>query len=115
MHNTLFSTLCNKNTNNLHALYIVQHGQRVTGMAWGPNSNRLVTCGAVSTQRRQFFIVNVNKISQSRQVKCTPQDSSNELIIWKMNPLIVPVTSFMRNEQWIFNENFSVFGQSENL
>ena len=68
MHNTLFSTLCNKNTNILHALYIVQHGQRVTGMAWGPNSNRLVTCGAVSTQWRRFFIVNV---------KCTPQYSIN--------------------------------------
>ena len=23
----------------------------------------------------------------------TPQDSSNELIIWKMNPLVVPETS----------------------
>ena len=45
-----FLELPNKNTNILHALYIVQHGQRVTGMAWGPNSNRLVTCGAVSTQ-----------------------------------------------------------------
>ena len=30
---------------------------------------------------------------QSKQVKHTPQDSSNELIIWKMNPLVVPVTS----------------------
>ena len=30
---------------------------------------------------------------QSRQVKHTPQDSINELIIWKMNPLVVPVTS----------------------
>ena len=26
------------------------------------------------------------------QVNCTPQDSNNELIIWKMNPLVVPVT-----------------------
>jgi len=25
---------------------LTEHGQRVTGMAWGPNSNRLVTCGA---------------------------------------------------------------------
>ena len=38
-----------------------------------------------------------------------------------MNPLVVPVTivsnkhSGMRNEQWIFNEDFSVFGQIENL
>ena len=30
---------------------------------------------------------------QSKQVKRTPQDSINELIIWKMNPLVVPVTS----------------------
>ena len=29
---------------------------------------------------------------QSNQVKRTPQDSVNELIIWKMNPLVVPVT-----------------------
>ena len=30
---------------------------------------------------------------QSRQVKHTPQDSINELIIWKMNPVVVSVTS----------------------
>ena len=30
---------------------------------------------------------------QSRQVKRTPQDSINELIIWKMNPLVISVTS----------------------
>ena len=30
---------------------------------------------------------------QSRQVKRSPQDSINELIIWKMNPVVVPVTS----------------------
>ena len=29
---------------------------------------------------------------QSRQVKRTPQDSINELIIWKVNPVVVPVT-----------------------
>ena len=29
---------------------------------------------------------------QSRQVKRTPQDSISELNIWKMNPLIIPVT-----------------------
>ena len=29
---------------------------------------------------------------QSNQVKRTPQDSISELIIWKMNPLVVPVT-----------------------
>ena len=29
---------------------------------------------------------------QSNQVKRTPQDYINELIIWKMNPLVVPVT-----------------------
>ena len=27
------------------------------------------------------------------QNKPTPQDSINEFIVWKMNPLIVPVTS----------------------
>ena len=30
---------------------------------------------------------------QSREVKGTPQDSINELIIWKMNPSVAPVTS----------------------
>lgn len=25
-----------------------EHGQRVTGIDWAPNSNRIVTCGAVS-------------------------------------------------------------------
>ena len=32
------------------------------------------------------------KILQSNQVKRTLQDSISELIIWKMNPLVVPVT-----------------------
>ena len=57
---------------------------------------------------------------QSKQVKRTPQDSINELIIWKMNPLVVPVSFVkfkahfcLRNEQWISNENFSVLGQIE--
>ena len=35
----------------------------------------------------------INTHLQSKQVKRTPQDSINELIIWKMNPLVVPVTS----------------------
>jgi len=26
-----------------------EHGQRVTGIDWATNSNRIVTCGAVST------------------------------------------------------------------
>ena len=30
---------------------------------------------------------------QSKQVKRTPQDSINELIIWKMNALVIPVTN----------------------
>ena len=30
---------------------------------------------------------------QSRQLKRTPQDCINELIIWKMNPLVVATTS----------------------
>ena len=29
---------------------------------------------------------------QSKQVKGTPQDSINELIVWKMNPLVIPIT-----------------------
>ena len=32
------------------------------------------------------------KVLQSNQVKRTPQDSISELIIWKINPLVVPVT-----------------------
>ena len=40
-----------------------------------------------------------------------------------MNPLVVPATCVkfesallnMRNEQWIFFENFAVFGQIQNL
>ena len=36
---------------------------------------------------------------QSNQVKRTPQDSINELIIWKMNPLVVPVA-------WISSDYF---------
>ena len=48
-------------------------------------------------------------------------DSSNELAFEIVNPFIVPVTSVkfksasLHAEQWIFNENFSVFGQIENL
>ena len=34
-----------------------------------------------------------SKILQAKQVKCTPQDSINELIIWKINLLVVPVTN----------------------
>ena len=30
---------------------------------------------------------------QSNQVKRTPQDAISELIIWKMKPLVIPVTS----------------------
>ena len=37
-------------------------------------------------------IVVINTILQSKQVKHTPQDSISELIIWKMNPLVVPIT-----------------------
>ena len=47
-----------------------------------------------------------------------PKDSINVLIIWKMNLLVVPEAidkSCMHNEQWISYENFSVFGQIENL
>ena len=42
---------------------------------------------------------------QSKQVKRTPQDSINEMIIWKMNPLVVPVTSvkFKSKLQWAVN------------
>ena len=34
----------------------------------------------------------ITELLQSNQVKRTPQDSISELIIWKMNPLVVPVT-----------------------
>ena len=72
---------------------------------------------------RQFeraidLLVHLLLLLQSKQVKRIPQDSIHELIIWKMNPLVVPVTGVkfcMRNEQWIFYENFSVFSQTENL
>ena len=72
---------------------------------------------------------------QSRQLKRTPQDCINELIIWKMNPLVTngfifqdwlwqqlllpqPVLnsnlpSCMHNEWWFFYDNSSVFGQIE--
>ena len=32
------------------------------------------------------------KVLQSNQVKRTPQDSISELIIWKINPLVIPVS-----------------------
>ena len=59
----------------------------------------------------------------SKQVKHTPKDSINKLIIWKMNPLVIPVTSvkfksellYAYYEQWIIYEKLSVFGQIENL
>ena len=38
-----------------------------------------------------------SQILQSRQVKRTPQDSINESIFWKMNPLVVPVTGVKFN------------------
>ena len=28
---------------------LTEHGQRVTGIDWAPKSNRIVTCGAVSS------------------------------------------------------------------
>ena len=43
----------------------------------------------ITTQLNHFSL---EIILQSNQVKRTPQDSINELIIWKMNPLVVPVT-----------------------
>ena len=59
---------------------------------------------------------------QGRSSARTPQDSINELIIWKMNPLVVPVTGVkfnsafcMRNKQWICYGNLSVFVKIENL
>ena len=61
---------------------------------------------------------------QSRQVKRTPQDSTNELIIWKRNPLVVSITSVkskisvscMHNEQWIFlRELFCIWSDWKSL
>ena len=58
----------------------------------------------------------------SMQVKRTPQDSINELIIWKMNLLVVPITSVkfksaFLHAQWqaIFYENFPVTGKIKHL
>ena len=50
-------------------------------------------CNAVLREKSSLWIVSCNITLQSRQVKRTPQDSINELIIWKMNPLVVPETS----------------------
>ena len=47
-----------------------------------------------------------------RKGKHNPIDSVNESIIWKIDPLVVAATS-MRNEQWIFQNNLSVFSQIE--
>ena len=48
-------------------------------------------CNLLAECRRKCVL---NESLQSRQVKRTPQDSIlNDLIIWKMNPLVVPVTS----------------------
>ena len=38
-------------------------------------------------------------ILQSKQVKRTSQDSINELIIWKMNPVVIPITSVKLNSK----------------
>ena len=61
-------------------------------------------------------------IFDSRGRSSVPPKIKCILIIWKMNPLVVPVTGVefnsgfcMCNEQWICYENFSVFGQIENL
>ena len=43
--------------------------------------------------KMSITVVHLEDILQSKQVKCTPQDSINELVIWKMNLLVVPVTS----------------------
>ena len=58
--------------------------------------------------------------AESRQVKRIPQDCINESIIWKMKPLVVAATSLkvdlhsgMRNEQWMFHDNSSVFDKIE--
>ena len=53
---------------------------------WVTNINLLLTI-SIHNQKKRLWDV------QSRQVKRTPQDSINELIIWKMNALVVPVTS----------------------
>ena len=54
---------------------------------------------------------------QSRQVKHTLQDSVNELIIWKMNPQVIPMTivsnsnwhSCMHKEQWNYFKRTSLY------
>ena len=80
-----------------------------------PNSSVFVFISCLNLTRQVSFM---RLRLKSRQVKRTPQDSINELTIWKMNALVVPETSVKsctRDEQWIFYENFSVSGQIENL
>ena len=50
----------------------------------------------ISATSHVLTIKDLSKL-QSKQVKRTPQDSINELIIWKMNPLVVPVTGVKFN------------------
>ena len=47
---------------------------------------------------------------QSSQVNRIPQDAINESVIWKQPVSNSNLHSCMRNEQWIFDDNFSVFG-----
>ena len=47
---------------------------------------------------------------QSSHVNRIPQDSINESVIWKQPVSNSNLRSCMRNEQGIFDDNFSVFG-----
>ena len=48
------------------------------------------------------------------------QDSIHELIIWKVNPFVASVTSVAglklhSNDRWIFDCNFLVYDEMENI
>ena len=46
-----------------------------------------------SVSQSTFAYTKLHMKLQSQQLKRTPQDCINELIIWKMNPLVVATTS----------------------
>ena len=65
-------------------------------MVWNHEQNILCLTKEVLYMRKRMkenLFSMGSKILQAKQVKCTPQDSINELIIWKINLLVVPVTN----------------------
>ena len=49
-------------------------------------------------------IIKFKPLLQSRQVKRTPQNSINKLIIWKINPLVVCVTGVKFKSAFLYAE-----------